>query len=112
MSTMGVKIDLFDVPVCNAFQAKIMNDQICYEADLNTFSDKSKVENELALGFHFLMDYNEDRQWTCNQHNTEKELDLAKSVSASNQNHHAFVYLDTIGRSNQIIINCILLYYG
>ena len=31
MSAMGVKIDKFDVPVCNSFQAKILNDQLCYE---------------------------------------------------------------------------------
>ena len=53
MAAMGVKIDQFDVPVCNAFQAKIMNDQLCYEVDLNTFSDKNNIEKELELGFHF-----------------------------------------------------------
>ena len=29
MSAMGVMIDQFDVPVCNSFQAKILNDQLC-----------------------------------------------------------------------------------
>ena len=97
MSAMGVKIDNFDVPVCNSFQAKIMNDQLCYEVDLNKFSDKNNIENELELGFHFLMDYNEDRQVTFNRYISDKELGLAKSVSASDKNQHAFVYLETIG---------------
>ena len=39
MSTVGVKIDQFDVPVCNAFRDKIVNDQLCYEVDLKRFSD-------------------------------------------------------------------------
>ena len=97
MSAMGVKIDQFEVPVCNSFQAKIMNDQLCYEVDLNTFTDKSNIENELELGFHFLMDYNEDRQVTFDQNINTMELGLAKSVSASDKNKHAFVYLNTIG---------------
>ena len=49
MSAMGVKIDKFDVPVCNSFQAKILNDQLCYEVNLNNFSDTSNIENELKL---------------------------------------------------------------
>ena len=74
-----------------------MNDQLCYEVDLNKFSKKNNIENELKLGFHFLMDYNEDRQKILDKNISKKELDLAKSISASDQNKHAFIYLDTIG---------------
>ena len=62
MSSMGVKIDKFDIPVCNSFQAKIFNDQLCYELDLNNFTNKHNVQEELKSGFNFIMDYNEDRQ--------------------------------------------------
>ena len=99
MSIMGKRIKKFDVPVCNSFKAKILNDQLCYEVDLNRFSaKKDNIENELKLGFHFLMDYNEDRQVTFDYNSMKKELGLAKSFSASDQNRHAFVYLDTIGK--------------
>ena len=43
MSTVGVKLDQFDDPVCNSFHAKILNDQLCYEVDLNSFSNKSNI---------------------------------------------------------------------
>ena len=49
MSAMGVTIDQFDVPVCNSFQATVRNDQLCYEVDLNTFSDKNNLKNEIGL---------------------------------------------------------------
>ena len=62
MLEMGLKIDQFHVPVCNSFQAKVLNDQICYEVDLQRFVDKDKIEEQLELGFNFIMDYNEDRQ--------------------------------------------------
>ena len=100
MSAMGVKIDKFDVPICNSFQAKILNDQLCYEVNLNNFSDTSNIENELKLGFNFLMDYNEDRQVTLDHNIVEKELGLANNVAASDEDQHAFVFLDTIGRNN------------
>ena len=100
MSAMGVKIDQFAVPVCNSFQAKIMNDQLCYEVDLNKFSDKNNIENELKLGFNFLMDYNEDRQVILGQSVSKMELGLGKNVAASDHNKHAFIYLNTIGRNN------------
>ena len=98
MSSVGVPYDQFDVPVCNSFQAKILNDQLCYEVDLNKFSDKNNIEKELKLGFNFLMDYNEDRQVTFDLNISNKKVGLAKSVAASDHNQHAFVYLDTIGK--------------
>ena len=98
MSSVGVKIDQFDVPVCNSFKAKVLNDQLCYEVDLNKFSKKNNIENELKLGFHFLMDYNEDRQVIFAQNNSKTKVGLAKSVASSDHNEHAFVYLNTIGK--------------
>ena len=58
MFSVGVKIDQFDVPVCSSFQAKILNDQLCYEVDLRKFSDEKNIYEELKLGFNFLLDYN------------------------------------------------------
>ena len=66
---------------------------------LISFLKKNNIENELKLGFHFLMDYNEDRQKIIDKNISKKALDLAKSISASDQNKHAFIYLDTIGEN-------------
>ena len=101
MSAMGVKSDLFDAPVCNSFEAKVLNDQICYEVDLNKFSDRRNIERELKLGLNFLMDYNEDRQVTF-QRNYSKKIDgvnWADSIVESDQLQHAIMYVETIGKS-------------
>ena len=98
MSSVGVKIDQFDIPVCNSFQATILNDQLCYEVDLDRFSNQENIENELKLGFTFLLDYNEDRQVTFDQNTLRKKHSLARSVAETDQDQHAFIYLDTIGR--------------
>ena len=100
MSSMGVKIDLFGIPVCNSFQAKILNDQLCYEVDLNRFSNKNNIGRELKLGFHFVMDYNEDRQVTFDKINIQLEdKGLVSRMVESHDNEQASIYLDTIGNN-------------
>ena len=60
MSVVGVKIDLFDVPVCNSFRPKIVKDQLCYTVDPNNFKDKIDFKEDLSLSL--FIHYNEDRQ--------------------------------------------------
>ena len=98
ISGMGVKINQFHVPVCNSFKAKILNDQLCYEVDLNIFTNKNNIENELELGFVFIMDYNEDRQVTFNEAQKSKhDFSFVKTIDKSDDNQHAFIYLNTRG---------------
>ena len=59
MSTMGVEIEHFDVPVCNSFKAKVLNDQLCYEVDPNNYI---LTTNDLSQGLKFYVDINQDRQ--------------------------------------------------
>ena len=64
MSSVGVNIEEFSVPVCNAFEESILHDQLCYEIDLEKYRDQDDiVGNQLKKGFAFIMDYNEDRQF-------------------------------------------------
>ena len=59
MSIVGVKIDQFDVPVCNSFQARVLNDQLCYEVDPNRFKESF---GNMKKEFRFFIDVNTDRQ--------------------------------------------------
>ena len=98
MSIMGTKVDQFDVPVCNSFQARILNDQLCYEVDLNRFSNQENIEKELKSGFAFIMDYNEDRQVTFDKVQIELEdKGLVSRIVESHDNDQASIYMDTIG---------------
>ena len=100
MSAVGVTIDQFDIPVCNSFEGKIINDQLCYVVDLNRFSNKDNIKTELKSGFNFIMDYNEDRQVTFN-HNFSRgeDMSLTGNVVESDQDQQAFIYLNTVGES-------------
>ena len=99
----------FDVPVCNSFKAKIQNDQLCYEVDLNKFSNKVNKVKELKLGFNFVLDYNEDRQITFVQKSErKKQVGLASSLVESYQDLNAFIYLDTIGGYKTYLSNSLI----
>ena len=60
MSVMGVKIDQFDVPVCNSFRPKMIRDQLCYTVDPNEYKHKIDLKGELSLSL--FIHFNEDRQ--------------------------------------------------
>ena len=101
MSAMGVKIDQFDVPVCNSFQAKTLNDQLCYEVDLNNFVNKEGIDRKLRTGFYFLMDFNEDRQVNSLELSKKKQdeyFDLARFLTKKENSQNALIYLNTIGK--------------
>ena len=77
MSSLGMKIDQFDTPVCNSFKAKILNDQLCYEVDVKDILDKNKISEELDIGLTLIIDNNIDRQIGLVKHNG-KETFLQK----------------------------------
>ena len=75
-----------DDRVCNCFQGKILNDQLCYEVDLEKFKSKDNLERDLESGLSFVMDHNEDTQ-----------VDLDNDTEESNDKKNAIIYLNTIG---------------
>ena len=86
MSNDGIKNELFDVPVCNSFKAKVLNDQLCYEMDPNKL--KSVVsEKDFFEGFKFYVDTNIDRQFPI------------KSKKA----YAVVIYLHTVGKLHNLI---------
>ena len=105
LTAMGRNIDQFNIsvqfgiPVCNSFKEKILNNQLCYEVDLNKFSNKENIRNELESGFFFIMDYNEDRQILPPQNLIDglKSDSFVTKIIESDANQHAFIYLNSIG---------------
>ena len=99
MSAMSINKEPFKVPICNSFREKVLNDQLCYEVDLNRFSNKNNIEKELKSGFIFMMDYNEDRQITFEKdHVKVDDGSFANQIMELDDTERAFIYLDTIGK--------------
>ena len=105
----------FDVPICTCFKDKILKDQHCYEVDLNNFSRHDNRENELKLGFAFMIAYNEDRQHIL--YKERKLEDEWKEKGLINKtlhydDTHAHIYLNTIGNQVDSVSRniCIMLH--
>ena len=81
MSVMGVKIDQFNVPVCNSFRPNIVMDQLCYTVDPNNYKDRINLKGDLS--FSLFINYNEDR-----------EIVLKMKDSSAEEN---VIRIDTIG---------------
>ena len=69
----GVKIDSFDSPVCNSFEAIFLNDQLCYEVDPNRFM-KARNSNSDPNSITLFIDTNLERQYP--KHNGTKGNDI------------------------------------
>ena len=92
---MGKEINGFDNPVCDSFEAKIRNDQLCYEVDLEKFKDQKRIKEQLKSGLVLILDYNLERQ--SETYNPQKVI---KHESEENDEKDVHIYLDTISKLN------------
>ena len=96
MSSVGS----FSVPVCNIFKAKIRIHQLCYEVDLNRFTNRDHIEDDLSKGLILLLDYNEDRQVESDELDETMGSGLydRKILAQNKEDQHANIYINTIGK--------------
>ena len=85
MSNMGIKNKHFSVPVCNSFQAKVLNDQLCYEVDPNKYRKYRNNHDDLKQGLTLYIDTNDDRQ-------------------TSSEESKPMIYLDTLSKFSVFLI--------
>ena len=94
MSIMGMKIDQFDVPVCNSFRPKIIKDQMCYTVDPNKYKDKIDLNDVLSLSL--FINYNED-------------MEITLEMFADNIANNNVIIIETIGKHLFVMIKSFLL---
>ena len=104
MSVMGSKVENFDVPVCNSFQATMLNDQLCYEVDPNEFITFQNIENDLKTGLVLLIDYNEDRQVIFEDSTDTSANNLVGKFEKALNDKKMMIYLSTIGMYIKVFI--------
>ena len=89
------KSERFKVSVCNNFQPKIRNNQVCYEMDPNQLLKTGQSANNIVL--YLLIDENKDRQISVTSNDViEKKKETF--VAADVQQENSVIYLDTIGK--------------
>ena len=60
MGIFGEELTDFHVPVCRLFREKIVNGQVCYEADLNQYRDRVNWKEALLSGLSLIIDTNDE----------------------------------------------------
>ena len=100
ISAMGNMTDIYELPVCKSFQAKILNDQLCYQVDLEKYKSNDNVANDLKSGLVLFLDYNEDRQATLEETDEQstKYHRFVDRIDGSLDGESASIYLNTIGK--------------
>ena len=99
MSATSRMEENFGLHVCEIFRAKILNDQLCYEVDLEELKSRDNFAKDLKLGLEFFMDYNEDRQVILEK-NVEFSLqNEGTTIDQPADDKNAIIYLNTIGKT-------------
>ena len=103
---VGTKIDEFDFPICNIFTPKILNNHLCYEADLSELKDSTNLVEQYKMGLVLILDYNEDRQFLMG---SEKRKEYThKNLITIDDEEKLKVYFDTI--SKRYFTNCHIIF--
>ena len=100
MSAIGVKMEDFELPICNSFRPSVRSDQLCYEIDLEKYKSKINVERDLKSGLALFLDYNEDREVVIDRNfDALQQEEFVGNVDGSKDDNEASIYLNTIGES-------------
>ena len=110
LSAMGVKTDHFSIPVCNSFKAKIQNNQLCYEVDLNNYFTKDLIKEGLEIGLVLVIDLNKDRQVKDLQNEiVQSEFTFASKLELQRKLEASSIIIETIGNKTLSLIKTITI---
>ena len=102
MSIMGDVNPFLDSHVCNMFQPKIRNGQLCYQVNVNKVKDQVKDKKDWKLGLTFILDYNDERMIRVKTSRENRAASPNRLYKRKNENTEkkpeAIIYIETIGR--------------
>ena len=97
MSALGRNMQGFSQPVCSAFRRIVFNDQLCYQVNVSQYQATVETSQVYEKGISFLVDTNEDRQYSdleTTTEDTQQGLGIIHNYndeSSSNMNHSSFL---------------------
>ena len=98
MSSVGS----FSVPVCNIFKAKIRYHQLCYEVNLNRFTNRDHIGENLNKGLILLLDSMkigmQVKSYESDVRVGSAGLYNRRILAQNKEDKHANIYINTIGK--------------
>ena len=100
---LGSRFQNFSLPFCSSFQPIILNDEVCYEINIEE-RIKQIEEEDLKSGLLLLLDFNEDRQFHSLVEHDEHiaDNDIFKQLASKADGAQLKIYIETIGSSGHI----------
>ena len=97
MTAMGSESPHFNVPVCKAFTEVVLDNQICYQVDLNVYERKDGKYLDSSLTF--MVDENPERQFSAGSRVRSEvgENILDYTSHRSTETQKTMVYIGTLG---------------
>ena len=92
----------FSDPACNLFIKKIVNGQVCYEADVNQYKKITNWKEALQKGFSFIVDTNDEYdvknliERTASERNEKRKINSA--YKQAKKNNYFSILLQTISK--------------
>ena len=98
MVAVGELIESFPYPVCNAFKPSLIDGELCYTFDLSNIQSNITSDKPYIT---FLLDYNEDREYTTFKTRAFKNKKEPESLNEMEENdarnNDALIYIHTLG---------------
>ena len=98
MIAVGEFIESFPYPVCNAFKPSLITGEICYTFDPSTIQSNITSDKPYIT---FLLDYNEDREYTTFKtrefENVKEPESLNEMEEYDARKNDALIYIHTLG---------------
>ena len=101
MTGLGRKIPEFALPVCSSFTRTFIEDQLCYELEVNKFFNHPRTEQKLRKGLTLILDYNEDRNLV-RIRGKERAIqkNLVDNIVSFEESQEALIYINTISQDS------------
>ena len=105
MSLLGRRAEGFQAPVCSAFTRKIINNQLCYEVDLNRFRDQVDWKESLQSGLFLAIDTNDE-------YDVRKLLTVDENIKTEEDNLMVSYFNKNLQKKFSILLKTISRYFS
>ena len=110
MEVVGSSHKEFPIPVCNAFDNTILNNQLCYKINVNDFIKRAEYDGQQKINLNLFLDYNEEKQYMVQKREILVNSSLSMSrnlISSKNKGNinEAMIYFGTLGKYS-ILLHC------
>ena len=100
MESVGEKVDNFSVPVCTSFKKTILDGELCYQIDVNSFIQADTLTTVQKAGLSILVDVNSefDKLDISSREEVQLFQDFTEEFIRKKESDKIMIHLETISK--------------